>query len=98
MSRVFSGFRGLFGSEPREVGPSLMTLGPSSIGSKIHVRLPGKANSSSHGARPVHQIISMLKCIRTSRLSINNSLSLRIYPRGVGGFGLQVLRDAHVLQ
>ena len=30
---------------------------------------------NSHGANPVHQIISMIQWIRTSRLSINNSLS-----------------------
>ena len=36
----------------------------------------------SHGARPVHQIISMIKRIRTSRLSIKNSLSR------VEGFGV----------
>jgi len=30
--------------------------------------------SSSHGARPVHLIITMVKWIRTSRLSIKNSL------------------------
>ena len=29
-----------------------------------------------HGARPVHQIISMIKWIRTSRLSTKNSLSV----------------------
>ena len=29
----------------------------------------GNGNSNSHGARPVHQIISMMKWIRTSRLS-----------------------------
>ena len=45
-------------------------------GWKVDVRLPGKGNSTSHGARPVHQIISMIKWIRTSKLSINNSLSL----------------------
>ena len=39
---------------------------------KVDVRLPGKGNSNSHGARPVHQIISMIKWIRTSRLSIKN--------------------------
>ena len=33
------------------------------------IRLPGKGNSSSHGSRPVHQIIPMMKWIRTSRLS-----------------------------
>ena len=43
---------------------------------EIDVRLPGKRISNSHGARPVHLIISMIKWIRTSRLSIKNSLSL----------------------
>ena len=28
---------------------------------KVDIRLPGKGNSNSHGARPVHQIISMIK-------------------------------------
>ena len=37
------------------------------------VRLPGKGNSNSHGARPVHLIITMIKWIRTSRLSITYS-------------------------
>jgi hypothetical protein len=40
------------------------------------VRLPRKGNSNSHGARPVHQIITIMKLIRTSRLSIENSPSL----------------------
>ena len=39
------------------------------------VRLPGQGNSNSHGARPVHLIITMIKWIRTSRLSVKNSLS-----------------------
>ena len=34
---------------------------------------PGKRNSNSHGVRPVHQIIPMMKWIRTSRLSRQNS-------------------------
>ena len=38
---------------------------------KVDVRLPGKGNSDSHGARPIHLIITMIKWIRTSRLSIN---------------------------
>jgi len=42
---------------------------------KVDVRLPEKGNSNSHGARPVHYIISMIKWIRTSRLSVKNSLS-----------------------
>ena len=39
------------------------------------MRLPEKGNSNSHGARPVQLIITMIKYIRTSRLSIENSLS-----------------------
>ena len=42
---------------------------------KVDVRLPGKGNSDSHGAGPAHLIITMVKWIRTSRLSIKNSLS-----------------------
>jgi len=42
---------------------------------KIDERPPGKGNSTSHEARPDHLIITMIKWIRTSRLSIENSLS-----------------------
>jgi len=42
---------------------------------KVDVRLPGTGHSNSHGARPVHLIITMIKWIRTSRLSIKKSLS-----------------------
>ena len=42
---------------------------------RVDVRLPGKGKSNSHGARPVHLIITMIKWIRTSQLSIKNSLS-----------------------
>ena len=55
---------------------------------KVDVGLPGKGNSNSHGATPVHLIVTQLKWIRTSRLSITNSLSLRepelleCHPRG----------------
>ena len=45
---------------------------------KVDVRLPGNGNSNSHGARPAHPIITMIKWIRTGRLSIKNYLS----PRG----------------
>jgi len=41
---------------------------------KAYIRLPGKGNSNSHGARPVHRIISTITWIRTSRLSMKNSL------------------------
>ena len=40
---------------------------------KVDIRLPRKGDSNSHGARPVHQ---KHRWIRTSRLSIKNSLSL----------------------
>ena len=43
---------------------------------KVDIRLPGNGNSNSYGARPVHQIMSMIKWIWTSRLSINDSLPL----------------------
>ena len=43
---------------------------------KVDVRLPGKGNSNSHGARPVLLIITTIKWMRTSRLSIKNSFSL----------------------
>ena len=36
--------------------------------------LPEKKNSNSHGAKPVHQIILMVKWIRNSRLSTKNTL------------------------
>jgi len=53
---------------------------------KVDVRLPGKGNSKSHGARPVLLIIKMMKWIRTSRLSITNSLSVGFGGEG-GGMG-----------
>ena len=49
---------------------------------KVGVRLPGKENSNSRCTMLVHLIISMIKRIRTSRLSIKNSLSAWC---GVGG-------------
>ena len=39
---------------------------------KVDVRLPGKRNSKSHGARPVHLIITVIKRIQTRKLSIKN--------------------------
>ena len=45
---------------------------------KVDVRLPGKGDSYSHGARPIHSIITMIEWIRTSRLSIHNSLYKRM--------------------
>ena len=42
---------------------------------KVDIWLPGKGNSNSHGTRPVLQIISMIKWIRTSWLSIKKKLA-----------------------
>ena len=42
---------------------------------KVQVRLPGKGNSNSDDAMPVHLIITTIKRIRTSRLSKKNSHS-----------------------
>ena len=42
---------------------------------KAGIRLPGKGISNSHGARPVHLIITTIKWIQGGRLSIQNSLS-----------------------
>ena len=35
---------------------------------KVDVRLPGKESSNSHGARPVHLIITMIKWIQSGSL------------------------------
>ena len=43
---------------------------------KVDARLPGKGNSNSRGARPVHLTIMMIKWIRNSRLLIKNSFFL----------------------
>ena len=63
--------------QPDHLPPSEKSFkGGKELGSrKVDVRLPGEVNSNSHGARPVHQIISLIKWIRVSRLSIKNSLS-----------------------
>jgi len=50
----------------------------------MQVRLPGKGNSNSHGARPVHLIITMVKWIRTSRLSMNSLSICRLARRTRG--------------
>ena len=45
---------------------------PMYVSRKVDVRLSGKGNSSSHGARPVHLVITMIKWIWTGRLSTKN--------------------------
>ena len=52
---------------------------------KVDVRLPGKGNSNSHGARPVRPIITMIKWIRTSRLPVKKNFLSPIWGDGVGG-------------
>ena len=47
----------------------------SSPARKEDVRLPRNGDSNSHGARPFHQIITMIKWIHTSRLSTKISVS-----------------------
>ena len=42
----------------------------------VYIRLPEKGKSYTHGARSGHQIILMIKWIRTTRFSITNSVCL----------------------
>jgi hypothetical protein len=42
----------------------------------VDARLPEKGYSNSHGARPAHLIITMIKWIRTSRSSIKETLCM----------------------
>ena len=46
----------------------------------------GNGNSSSHGARPVHLIILMIKWIWTSRLPMKDSLSAKGNDAGTSSF------------
>ena len=64
-------------SAPREGAQGGLRLGVSGPGGsrKVDVKIPGKGNSTSHGARPVHLIITMIEWIRTSRLPANDSCS-----------------------
>ena len=65
------------GSHRSSSGPSQPAL-DTCTHTKVDVRLPGKENSNSHGARPIHLIITMIKWIRTSRSS--KKLSLYLHP------------------
>ena len=40
------------GVETRDATPG--SVGPVLVARKVDIRLPGKGNSNSHGARPVH--------------------------------------------
>jgi len=72
---------------PRPVG---RRAAPSAPGA----RPPGNGNSNSHGARPVHLIITMIERIRTSRssaLGARPPIGLRVSGFGfwVSGFGFE---------
>ena len=76
-SRSFTAIRkgaGLFCGSFLRKGQMFAQVGRSH--GKVDVTLPGKGNSSSHGARQVHLIITMIKWIQTSGLPINDFLSL----------------------
>ena len=60
---------------------------------KVDVRLPGKRNSNSHGARPVHLIITIIKWTRTSRLSIKKTPSFTWISFVNTMFGCRNLRE-----
>ena len=67
-----SGFR-VQGRQLRVQGPRDFQRGW--IGDwKVDARLPGKGDLNSHGAKPIHLIITVIELIRTSRLSIKNAL------------------------
>jgi hypothetical protein len=68
------------------------------VSRKVDIRLPGKGVSNSHGARPVHLIFKTIKLIRTSRMSIKDSISAgyvalfwrRMSPNWFLGLGFRV--------
>ena len=59
--------------------------GADAVGSrKAGVSPPEQGNSNSHGARPVHLIISMMKWVRIRKLSTHTFLSLHHLPVASG--------------
>ena len=57
---------------------------------KVDIRLPGKGTSNSHGARPVHIIITLITWIRIGMLSIKSSFSPpHQLPHTASGFMVQ---------
>ena len=63
------------GRKGRQIDRAFIPMASLYVLGLLDVKLPGKGNSKSHSATPVHQIISKIKWTRTSRLSIKNSLS-----------------------
>ena len=74
-------FRNLFLSE-QVMSSIICSTGDELDARKVDVRLPGRGNSNSCSARPIHLTITMIKWIRTSALSIKKCLSMSstIYP------------------
>ena len=74
------------------MGFGVWGLGFTVCARKVDVRLPGNGNSNSHGARPVHLIITRITWIRTSRLSIRTLSAMRALRQrrseAVWGWGL----------
>jgi hypothetical protein len=66
---------GNVGSRVSQQGLVLRVSGSGTGPGDEGVTLSGRGNSNSHGARPVHLITTMIKWIRTSRLSMKNFLS-----------------------
>ena len=74
-----------------------MAAGLAGDSRKGDISLPGQRNANSHGARPVHQIISMITWIRTSKLSIKISFSAGDHPVvGAARLGRRIFHG-HVL-
>ena len=63
------------------LNPKLRNPNPQTLIPKSYRLNADKGNSNTHGARPVHQIISMIEWIRTIWLSMNNSLSRQMSSR-----------------
>ena len=60
----------------------------------VDVRLPGKGNSNSHGARPVHQIND--KVIRISKLSIQINKDFFVISADIStGFSVELSFEDH---
>ena len=78
--------------ETRNLKPELRNPEPGTRNPTPGTRNPEpgiRVHANSHGARPVHQIPSMINWIRTSRLPIKKSLSA--VAEDAGGDGLRAL-------
>ena len=60
------------------------------------MRLHEKGNSNSHGARPVHQIISMMKCKLTCDTCDEKDVLHRVVQDANRSCGTQLITRVHV--